>query len=150
MEFSAMIKNAPISRKYTVEVGRYIKGMPVEKALKTLEDVIKLKEWIPMRRYKGSIAHKKGVKCGVKSGKYPVKVAKYLIKLIKQAINNAKNQGFEDVSKLYIKDVWTGKGMTVKRVRYTGLIVIARHRRTSLPYRLKRTHVRVILGVREW
>jgi large subunit ribosomal protein L22 len=143
----AMIKNAPISRKFAVEVGRYIKGKDVDKALKILEDVIKLKEWIPIKRYNKKVAHRKGVKEGVKSGRYPVKVAKYFIKLIKQALNNAKNQGIE--GKLYIKEVWVGKGQKIINIRRTGLIYYKRHAFRNLTRVKKRTHLRIILGVRE-
>ncbi len=99
--------NLPISRKYSIELGRNIKGMNVEKALNFLDDVINLKKPIKLTRYHRGVAHKKGVG----PGKYPVKVAKYVKKVILNAKNNAEQKGIDITkAKVYIQAL---KGQTL-------------------------------------
>ena len=112
----AMIRDAPISPKEAAEVARELRGKNLQEAMKYLERVIQLKEPVPLRRYNGKVAHKRGLgkKAGIPIGRYPVKVAKYYLKLLKNVQNNAETKGL-DTEKLKIVHIASHKGMTIKR-----------------------------------
>jgi large subunit ribosomal protein L22 len=106
----------PVSIKYMREVVSVIRGMKLEDAKKLLENVIKLKEPIPFRRYHGKVSHKRGLadKYGWPAGRYPVKAAKYLLELLENVEANAENKGL-DKDKLVIIHIAAHKGVTLKR-----------------------------------
>lgn len=82
----AIGKEMMISPRKSVEVCRAIRGMNVEDAKELLEDVIEKKRIIPYRRYRRTIAPKKG---GVAGG-YPVRVAKAILRVLEDAQSNAE------------------------------------------------------------
>ena len=104
-----MLVNAPISTKFAREVAVAIKGMRLDAAEKYLQDVLDHKAWIPVKRYNKKVAHRRGVRDGVKSGRYLDKTVKYFLKLIRNVRANAEAKGL-DVSTLRIIHVWVGKG----------------------------------------
>lgn len=104
-----MLVNAPISTKWAREVAVAIKGMKLEDAKAYLERVLKHKDWIPVRRYNKKVAHRKGVKDGIKSGRFLDKTVKYFLKLIRNVEANAQSQGLP-LENLRIVHVWVGKG----------------------------------------
>jgi len=106
----------PVSIKYMREVVSVIRGMKLEDAKKLLENVVKLKEPIPFRRYHGKVSHKRGLadKYGWPAGRYPVKAAKYLLELLENVEANAENKGL-DKDKLVIIHIAAHKGVTLKR-----------------------------------
>ncbi|MGC9121791.1 MAG: 50S ribosomal protein L22 [Thermogladius sp.] len=106
----------PVSIKYMREVVSVIRGMKLEDAKKLLENVVKLKEPIPFRRYHGKVSHKRGLadKYGWPAGRYPVKAAKYLLELLENVGANAENKGL-DKDKLVIIHIAAHKGVTLKR-----------------------------------
>jgi ribosomal protein L22 len=83
-------KNLPISPKVASAICKFIKKKPIEKAIKDLEDVSKLKKAIPM---KGEIPHRKG---RIMSGRFPVKAVKEFIILLKSLKGNALQHEVED------------------------------------------------------
>lgn len=110
-EAVAQDRNMPISRKYSVEIGRAIKGMDVEKAKNYLKRVMKFEDYIPVKKYTGNAGHRKG-KNRFKIGKYPLKAVKEFLRLIKSAEENAKYMGLGE--NLYIKNVEVTKGITIR------------------------------------
>lgn len=112
----AVLFDIPVSIKYMREIAYTIKGMKLLDAIKFLEDVTKLKQPIPFRRYHGKLSHKRGLADRFKwpIGRYPVKGAKYTLELLKNVKANAENKGL-DVNKLVIKHIIAHKGPTLKR-----------------------------------
>ncbi len=112
----AILWDADVSVKDMRELVNAVKKMKLDKAIEFLEKVIQLKEPVPFKRYKGKIAHKRGMgdKWKWPSGRYPVKAAKYLLQLLKNVRNNAENKGL-DTSKLVIEHIAAHKGITLKR-----------------------------------
>ncbi|MGC9181344.1 50S ribosomal protein L22 [Thermogladius sp.] len=106
----------PVSIKYMREVVSVIRGMKLEDAKKLLENVVKLKEPIPFRRYHGKVGHRRGLadKYGWPAGRYPVKAAKFLLELLENVEANAENKGL-DKDKLVIIHIAAHKGVTLKR-----------------------------------
>lgn len=83
----------PISTKYSVDICKFIRGLPIEEAISKLEDVGKRKIAVPM---KGEYGHKKHAKKFASgSGKYPQKAAKEFIKLLKNLSANSVSNGIE-------------------------------------------------------
>lgn len=103
--------NLPISWKVSYNISRYIKYLPVEKAIKRLEEVIELKRAIPYWRYNRDIPHRSNIDGGIKQGRYPVKASKYFIKLLKSLEKNAEKLGL-DKNKLIIVFSSAYKGNT--------------------------------------
>jgi len=91
MEAIARAYNLPISKKYSIELGRNIKGLTVKETLRFLDDIINLKRPIRLTKYHRGVPHKPQIG----PGKYPVKVAKYVKKILNNAINNAKQKGID-------------------------------------------------------
>lgn len=130
-----MLVNAPISTKWAVEIASAIRGMSLLKAEEYLKRVLAHKDWIPIRRYKRDVPHRKGVRGGVKSGRYMDKAVKYYLKLIENVKNNAQQKGL-DVSKLRIVHVSASKGY--RRIRIQPML-----RRII---RRKSTHVEMVVS----
>jgi len=112
----AVFMDVPVSIKYMREIANSIKGMKLQEALKFLEDVIKLKQPVPFKRYHGKVSHKRGLSDRFKwpAGRYPVKGAKYALELLKNVKANAENKGL-DPDKLVIVHIAAHKGITLKR-----------------------------------
>ncbi len=89
--------NLPISFKKTYELCKFLRGKPLERAMRELDQIIDLKLPVPYTRYNKDVPHKKGIG----AGRYPVKPAAYLKKILNNAINNAKQKGL-DTSKMKI------------------------------------------------
>jgi len=83
-------KEMPISPKAAMEVCRAIRGLPVDKAKKLLEGVIKATIAVPYKRYLYQITHQKG---GVGPGRFPKKAAKHILYVVTDAENNAEYKG---------------------------------------------------------
>ncbi len=112
----AVIRDVDVSIKDMREAVNAIKGMKLDEAIEFLKKVVEKKEAIPFKRYKGKIAHKRGMGAKWKwpSGRYPVKAAKYLIRLLENVKNNADNKGL-NTDKLVIEHIAAHKGITLKR-----------------------------------
>jgi large subunit ribosomal protein L22 len=95
----------PMSPKKTYEVLNAIRGLPLSRARRILEDAVALKKAIPFRRYNQETAHHRGVG----PGRFPVKVAKNLLQLLKNAEENAEYDSL-DTDRLYVKVAASGRG----------------------------------------
>jgi large subunit ribosomal protein L17e len=92
--------------KPAFEVGRAIKGLSPEKAIKYLEDVIAHKRAVPFRRYNEGITHHaQGHEFGCPSSRWPEKTAKMFILLLKNVLSNAGQKPDIKKDSLYIVNV---------------------------------------------
>lgn len=121
-------RNLSISTKYSVEICRNIRGKPLNKAKKLLEDVLAMERPIVMARFTRDIAHKKGTG----PGKYPIEATKKILAALKSAESNAQNKGLS-TNDMYISHISAHKA---SRPWHYG-----RQRRR----RMKRTHVEIVL-----
>ncbi len=112
----AVLMDIPVSVKTMREVVSVIKGMRLKDAKRFLENVIAMKEAVPIKRYKGKTPHRRGLaaKWRWPIGRYPVKAAKYLLRVLENVENNADNKGL-DVDSLVIVHAAAHKGITIKR-----------------------------------
>ena len=104
-----MLVNAPISTKFAREVATAIRGMKLSEAKDYLQRVLKHKDWIPVRRYNKKVAHRRGVKDGIKTGRFMDKTVSYFLKLIRNVESNAEAEGI-DAQNARIIHIWVGKG----------------------------------------
>lgn len=106
----------PVSIKYMREIAYTLKGMKLSEAIRFLEDVVKMKQAVPFRRYHGKLSHKKGLADRFKwpIGRYPVKGARYALEVLRNVEANAENKGL-DKDKLVIIHIAAHKGITLKR-----------------------------------
>ncbi len=84
--------NLPFSFKVAYEVAKYIKGMRVDRAIRDLEEVQKIKRAIPYTRHNLDTPHRRGK---MAAGRYPEKAARYVLPLLKSLKTNAKDKGIE-------------------------------------------------------
>jgi len=102
-----------VSWKKAVEVARFIKGMTLAQAKEYLEDVVKLKRPIPIRRYKKKQAHHATPWGKWPVAKWPVKVAKAFLEVLENLENNARVLGLNTKS-LVLVHVATHKGVKIR------------------------------------
>ncbi len=104
----------PVSLKYAVNIGKWIKGRNVDKAIMLLEKVIKKEVALPVKTFKRDTPHKKGIA----AGRYPVKTAEYVIKALNLVKANARNKSLDD-SKLVISEFIPNLAYSIRsRARY--------------------------------
>ena len=84
--------NLPFSFKVAYEVAKYIKGMKVDRAIRDLEEVQKIKRAIPYTRHNLDTPHRRGK---MAAGRYPEKAARYVLPLLKSLKTNAEDKGIE-------------------------------------------------------
>ncbi len=134
----AIMKNKPVSLKYSLEIISNIKGKRVDKALEYLNRIISKKEFLPLRKYNKKIGHKKGDSKGfTKIGRYPIRCLKAFVELLESVKANADYKGL-DSDNLIITHLFASQGY--RRVSYQ------RQGRISGKGRLKKsTHLEVIV-----
>lgn len=113
----AGVSNSRISWKDSVEVARFIKGMKSAKAKAFLQDVIKLKRAVPLKKFNDNRGHKPG-KLG--PGRYPINVSKIFLALLESAESNAEAKGL-DAKNLVVKYAFANKGQSFSRPRKNDL-----------------------------
>ncbi len=123
----AVIKDADISVKTSVEICNFIRGKNVDKAMRILEDVLEKTQAIPFKVYNRNIGHVPGMG----SARYPQKASKVILQLLKDAKANAINKGLS--SDLIIAHIVPNKAAEPHHY--------GRQRGTKM----KRSHIEVIL-----
>ena len=78
-------KEVQVSPKKSYELANAIRGKPLAKAKKYLEQVIAKEVAVPYKRYDNNVPHRRGMA----AGRYPVKVAQAFLKIINSAEANA-------------------------------------------------------------
>jgi len=112
----------PVSTKYSILIGKWVRGRNVDKAIVMLEKVMEKKMPLPCPSYNDSIPHKRGIA----AGRYPVKTADYVVRALKLVKNNAKVKGLDE-SKLIINEFIPNLAISInqrgkyKRGRLTNL-----------------------------
>lgn len=104
----ARAKDQPVSPKFSREVAGLIRGMKVERAVATLEEVIELKRAVPLKRYNKRVSHKKGIG----PGRYPVKASKVILGVLQSAVSNAEYKGLNP-SDMAISTITIARGQTI-------------------------------------
>ncbi len=134
----AMMKNRPVSLKYSVEIISNIKGKRLDKALEWLDRIIRGEEYLPIRKYMKKMGHRKGEAKGfTKTGKYPFRCLKAFVELLKSAKANADYKGL-DSENLLITHMFASQGF--HRVSYQAQGRISGKMRKS-----KSTHLEIIV-----
>ncbi|MBI4210127.1 MAG: 50S ribosomal protein L22 [Candidatus Diapherotrites archaeon] len=106
----AMMKNKPVSLKYSLEIMSNIKGMRVDKAITWLNRIIRMEEFLPLRRYNKKVGHKRGEAKGfAKAGRYPIRCLKAFVELLNSVKANADYKGL-DSENLLIAHMFASQG----------------------------------------
>lgn len=127
-----------VSYKNTHETAFAIKGMPLQKALKYLDQVTEKQRAIPFRRHASSIGRTaQGKEFGVTKARWPVKSVKFVSDLLKNAQANADTKGL-DVEKLVISHIQVNQAPKQRRRAYRA------HGRIN-PYQAQNCHIELIL-----
>ncbi len=106
----AMVKNAPISLKYSIEIIKNIKGQRVERALAFLGRISRMEEHLPLRKYMKKMGHRKGEAKGwTKVGRYPIRTVNGFIGLLEGVQANADYKGL-DSENLIITHMFASQG----------------------------------------
>ncbi|MFH1431765.1 MAG: 50S ribosomal protein L22 [archaeon] len=105
-------RNQRISKKHSVEIGRFIKGMKLEKAKRYLKEVLQKKKALPYTKHHDSLGHKKGMG----PGRYPLLAAEKYIELLNSLEKNAEYIGL-DTKSIIISNAYATKGSAYYRPR---------------------------------
>lgn len=125
-----------VSPKHAREVCNTIRGMPLTKAKRYLQNVLAKKQAVPFRRHVKKLGHRHGMQKAM-VGKYPIKAASEILKVIQSAEANAEYKGL-DVDRLRIIHASAYPGMKLKRA-------IPRAFGRSSPKNTTLTHVEIAL-----
>ncbi|MBI4394524.1 MAG: 50S ribosomal protein L22 [Euryarchaeota archaeon] len=131
----AMGRELHVKPKYAVNVCRAVRGMPLTRAKKFLEDVMEKKVAVPYFRHIRHVQHRPG-KIG--PGRYPVKTASKILEMIKAAEANAEYKGL-DPEKMYISHISAQKAASQAGSR-------PRAQGRATPWNTSRCHVEVVLS----
>ena len=132
----AYLANQPISVKYATEFCREIKGKKIEKMEKKAQDILDHKTFLPLRKYRKKVAHRKGnTESKTKTGRYPKKTMQVFLKLFDLVKANADYKGL-DAENLIISHAFASIGF--RRMKFQSKGRIAGRRRKS-----KSTHVEI-------
>jgi len=97
--------NLPISNKFSVEIGNFIRNKELKKAKELLNRVIKQNIAVPFTRFNRDLGHKPGIA----AGRYPIKASTEILKLLDALEANAEYKGL-DVNNLVISEFIANKG----------------------------------------
>ena len=125
--------------KNTREVVHAIRGMPLNRAVVYLNNVLAKKEIVPFKRYRNGGIGRKAMCKQVKwsQGRWPVKSCNFVLDLLKNAESNAEVKGL-DPEALYIKHAQVNRAPHMRRRTYRA------HGRIN-PYKSSPCHVEMIL-----
>ncbi len=127
----AVIISAPFSTKQAIEVCNALRGKRLDKAMSYLEDVIVLKQAVPMKRFNRDMGHRKSIA----AGRYPIKASTHILDLLKSANANAQEKGLSTAD-LFVDHIVANRASRPWRA--------GRHVRRKG----KRTHVEVVVKQR--
>mmetsp|Transcript_5266 Transcript_5266/g.4928 ORF Transcript_5266/g.4928 Transcript_5266/m.4928 type:complete len:195 (-) Transcript_5266:45-629(-) len=110
-----------IHYKHCREIAHHIHGMPADKALRFLDDVMAFKAVVPFVKYTGGIGRKamaKQCKSPGNNGRWPVKATAVVKDLLQNAVANGEAKGLLDVSALYISHAQVNRAPAGRRRTY--------------------------------
>ncbi|MFP4229802.1 MAG: 50S ribosomal protein L22, partial [Candidatus Nanohaloarchaea archaeon] len=125
-------ENMPVSWKDVTEIGRFIQGDSVEKAVGKLEKVIEKELAVPYTKYDSDVGHKSGHS---NPARYPVKASEHVLEVLKSAEGNAEHEALNP-DNLYVQEFITNQG--------TEFATPGRHRGQTT----KAAHVKIVVGER--
>ncbi len=97
--------NIPISTKFSVEIGNFIRNKELKKAKQMLKGVIDQKIAVPFKIYNRDLGHKPGMA----SGRYPIKASETILKLLDSLEANAEYKGL-DINNLVVSEFVANQG----------------------------------------
>lgn len=107
------IDNARVSFKNTRETSRPLVNMKLDDAIRYLNDVIKHKRCVPMRRYARGVGRTAQAKeFNTTRGRWPQKSAKYFIELIENLKANAASKKL-DPAEMVIRNIVVNKAHVI-------------------------------------
>lgn len=127
----------PMSPKKTYEVLNAIRGQPLERARRILEEAASLEHAIPFRRYNQETAHHRGTG----PGRFPVKVARQVLQVLKNAEENAEYDSL-DTDRLFVKIAASSRG----RIRKASM---PRAQGRATAWNEQTTNVEIVLAERK-
>ncbi len=127
----AMAKNQGISVKYATELCREIRGKRLDKAAAMLQRIAEKKQFLPLRRYRKKVPHRRGQSMSkVKSGRFPAKACRVFLKLLDSVKANADFRGL-DAENLLIAHCFASAGFRRRGMQPKGAIAGKRRQRKS-------------------
>ncbi len=106
----AVMKNKPISLKYSLEIISNIKGQRLDKSVAWLNRILRMEEFLPLRVYNKKVPHRRGdAKMFAKAGRYPLRAVKAFIGLLNTVKANADYKGL-DSENLLITHAFASQG----------------------------------------
>jgi len=134
----AILKNQPISTKFSVELARELKGKRVDKAERFLKEVMTMESFLPLRKYRKKVGHRRGNSVSsVKTGRYPIKAAKVFLGLLDTVKANADYKGL-DSENLIITHLFASMGFRRISHQHQGRI-------SGKMRRKKATHIEIVV-----
>lgn len=134
----ALMKNKPVSLKYSREIISNIRGQRVEKAIAWLGRIAAMKDFLPLRMYNKKVGHRKGeAQHYTKIGRYPIRCVNAFIELLNTVKANADYKGL-DSDNLMIAHMFASQGFS--RMRYQSQGRISGKARKS-----KSTHIEIVV-----
>eukprot|EP00005_Dracoamoeba_jomungandri_P002806 CAMPEP_0174250834 /NCGR_PEP_ID=MMETSP0439-20130205/873_1 /TAXON_ID=0 /ORGANISM="Stereomyxa ramosa, Strain Chinc5" /LENGTH=188 /DNA_ID=CAMNT_0015331001 /DNA_START=48 /DNA_END=614 /DNA_ORIENTATION=- len=132
--------NLRVHFKNTRETAAAIRGMPLRKAERFLEDVLQKKQGVPFRRFTGGPGRKAQAKQHYKctNVRWPKKSCEFLLALLKNAGSNADVKGL-DMDALRVSWIQVNRARKTRRRTYRA------HGRIN-PYMCSPCHVELILS----
>jgi large subunit ribosomal protein L17e len=130
--------------KHCREIAHFTNGMNVNRALKTLDDVLAFKAVIPFVKFTGGIGRKamgKQCKSPGNIGRWPVKATAVYKDLLKNAVANAETKGL-DTEILFISHAQCNRAPAGRRRTYRA------HGRIG-KYASQPAHIEIILKEKE-
>ncbi len=132
-----LAKNKPVSLKFAAELIREMKGRRVDYIEGFLNRIIEGKDYLPLRKYKKKVGHRKGeAKSFTKSGKYPAGLCVIFLKILGDLKANADYKGF-NAENLLVLHAFASEGIR----RYSGQ---SQGRISGKRRRQKAVHIEVV------
>jgi ribosomal protein L22 len=134
-EAVAKTLSMPISKKHGMYIGAFIKGKPIDQAIRELQEVMKFKRAIPM---KGEIPHRKGK--GMMSGRYPIVACKHIINTLKALKGNIAVNGM-DLEKsriVFVTSSWASRPQQGGGARFKRAHIVIKAREVTNPKETKK------------
>lgn len=102
---TVLAKNIPISTKFSIEIGNFIRNKELKKAKELLKKVTEKKIAVPFKKFNRDLGHK----AGIAAGRYPVKASATILKLLDSLEANAEYKGL-DTNNLVIREFIANQG----------------------------------------
>ena len=113
----AIARDLNMSPKDAILICDVLRGMPLDKAIAYLKDVVALKKPVPHPKYNKSTGHRK--EDGFGPGRYPQKAAREILLLLENLTTNAEYKGLSPEG-LKLTHIQALKGITRRKRKPKG------------------------------